>query len=43
MIHDLSESHNLQKFGKMRYEKKHLKIKFIKYIINLFFKFYYKK
>ena len=32
MIHDLSESHNSEKFGKKRYEKKHLEIK-VKYII----------
>ena len=29
----------LKKFGKKRYEKKHLEIKFVKYIIFLCFKF----
>ena len=43
MIHDLSESHHFKKFGKKRYTKKDLKIKFVKYIIFLRFKFFYRK
>ena len=40
MINYLSESQHFQKFSKNRYEKKHLKIKFLKYITFLCFKFF---
>ena len=43
MIHDLSESYIFLIFGKKRYKKKHLKIKFVKYITFLCSKFVYRK
>ena len=40
MIRDLLESHHFVKFGIKRYGKSSEKIKFVKYIIFLLFKFF---